>query len=578
MPPTKSESLLGEIGKNTKKIADELSIIANTKTGRKVDGTGLMQAGAATAIGGIGALTAGPAGVPAAIALGVMGTGLIGKGFLDHGEDETVSRVLTLNEALDAYDNNLKTIARKANAAANGGVLDIDGFIKDLDPLIDAQNAARFENEAIIAGIADAQKRLTTTWNLIKDFAGISVSPARAQEVVDGLHAIEGALTAISKVTNDPEVLKELSRLQEFLARSASEAPSAPLAPYLDDFGVPRTDPRVMPRRDILGRPLTDDNIRPLSLGGGSGDDVLFGGAGSDRLRDTLRELGVTTDDTQGSFTELNDEMERYRAVAGTLVTGLADTNFLFGSQADRLRGLGVLLPDIGRQLVDVFDSGTVGAERLDAAVQAVGDRFLDAFEGAIRRGESLGDVLKSLGRDLANLALNEVKTKGIGGIFDILGGLFTSTVLPAAGSQSGPHKGAKGLVFTNARLASFARGGAFTNSIVDRPTLFPMADGMGLMGEAGPEAVLPLTRLANGDLGVSMPAPTPAAASGPPMQFFIDARGADRDGMRQLAAAVREVKAEVRYVNNTLERRAVDAMAYARGRGGNIARAFGGW
>ncbi len=37
----------------------------------------------------------------------------------------------------------------------------------------------------------------------------------------------------------------------------------------------------------------------------------------------------------------------------------------------------------------------------------------LDAFEGAIARGESLGDALKSLGRDLANLALNQVKTGG---------------------------------------------------------------------------------------------------------------------------------------------------------------------
>jgi hypothetical protein len=43
-----------------------------------------------------------------------------------------------------------------------------------------------------------------------------------------------------------------------------------------------------------------------------------------------------------------------------------------------------------------------------------------------------------------------------------------------------------------------FARGG-----IVDRPTIFPMAHGMGLMGEAGPEAVMPLTRTAGGELGV---------------------------------------------------------------------------
>ena len=49
-----------------------------------------------------------------------------------------------------------------------------------------------------------------------------------------------------------------------------------------------------------------------------------------------------------------------------------------------------------------------------------------------------------------------------------------------------------------------FANGGAFTNSIVSTPTAFGMAGGrMGVMGEAGDEAVMPLTRTAGGQLGV---------------------------------------------------------------------------
>ena len=117
------------------------------------------------------------------------------------------------------------------------------------------------------------------------------------------------------------------------------------------------------------------------------------------------------------------------------------------------------------------------------------------------------------------------------------------------------------------------------SNAIVDRPTLFPMADGAGLMSEAGPEAVLPLTRLANGELGVKgLPGAMADAAPGPVITYIIDARGADREGLSRLAAVVREQGAEIRYVNRTLERRAVEAMVYTRGRGGNIARAFGGW
>jgi lambda family phage tail tape measure protein len=51
--------------------------------------------------------------------------------------------------------------------------------------------------------------------------------------------------------------------------------------------------------------------------------------------------------------------------------------------------------------------------------------------------------------------------------------------------------------------IQAFAKGGAFTNQIVDSPTLFKFARGTGLMGEAGPEAIMPLKRDSQGNLGV---------------------------------------------------------------------------
>lgn len=62
----------------------------------------------------------------------------------------------------------------------------------------------------------------------------------------------------------------------------------------------------------------------------------------------------------------------------------------------------------------------------------------------------------------------------------------------------------AKGGAFNNG-VQAFATGGAFTNSIVSRPTHFRFAKGtaLGEMGEAGPEAIMPLTRTTSGDLGV---------------------------------------------------------------------------
>lgn len=56
----------------------------------------------------------------------------------------------------------------------------------------------------------------------------------------------------------------------------------------------------------------------------------------------------------------------------------------------------------------------------------------------------------------------------------------------------------ANGNVFSGGNVVPFASGG-----VVNSPTLFPMSNGTGLMGEAGPEAIVPLKRASNGDLGV---------------------------------------------------------------------------
>ena len=59
--------------------------------------------------------------------------------------------------------------------------------------------------------------------------------------------------------------------------------------------------------------------------------------------------------------------------------------------------------------------------------------------------------------------------------------------------------KGANGLVVAKNGIVPYAKGG-----IVNSPTLFPFAKGTGLMGEAGPEAIVPLKRGRDGKLGVA--------------------------------------------------------------------------
>ena len=109
----------------------------------------------------------------------------------------------------------------------------------------------------------------------------------------------------------------------------------------------------------------------------------------------------------------------------------------------------------------------------------AIGDLVID--------GDRLSDVLGNLARSMADAAFN----RAISPVTDALGGAIgglVSSVLPFE----------KGGAFSGGRVAAFARGG-----VVDGPTHFPMRGGIGLMGEAGPEAIMPLARGADGKLGV---------------------------------------------------------------------------
>jgi len=75
------------------------------------------------------------------------------------------------------------------------------------------------------------------------------------------------------------------------------------------------------------------------------------------------------------------------------------------------------------------------------------------------------------------------------------LGGALASGLNAAL---SGIMPFANGGAFSQGRVMPFAKGG-----VVAQPTGFAMRGGRGLMGEAGPEAIMPLSRGADGRLGV---------------------------------------------------------------------------
>ncbi len=111
------------------------------------------------------------------------------------------------------------------------------------------------------------------------------------------------------------------------------------------------------------------------------------------------------------------------------------------------------------------------------------------AFDQVITEGASLSDAFRTIATSLSNTALSSA----VDPISDQVGGFVQQAVTGWFGGAF-----ANGGAFNQGRVMPFAKGG-----VVSSPTAFPMKGATGLMGEAGPEAIMPLTRDAGGRLGV---------------------------------------------------------------------------
>jgi phage-related minor tail protein len=113
------------------------------------------------------------------------------------------------------------------------------------------------------------------------------------------------------------------------------------------------------------------------------------------------------------------------------------------------------------------------------------------AFDGLIFDGMKLNDALKTV----ANTIVDSVYAIAMKPVTGALGGFLAQGLTSVMGTGM-PF--ANGGAFSQGRVMPFAKGG-----VVSSPTSFPMRGGRGLMGEAGPEAIMPLARGPDGRLGV---------------------------------------------------------------------------
>ncbi|EKJ3215750.1 phage tail tape measure protein [Escherichia coli] len=147
--------------------------------------------------------------------------------------------------------------------------------------------------------------------------------------------------------------------------------------------------------------------------------------------------------------------------------------------------------------LTNWADSATDYASQAADAVVSTMDGLVsnisEALAGNVVDWRNWGSsILQEVSKILMNAAIVN-GLKSLSGTMSGVGGWIGSV----GDWLSGAVANAKGGVYTSANLS------AYSNTIVDTPTYFAFAKGAGLMGEAGPEAIMPLTRAADGSLGV---------------------------------------------------------------------------
>ncbi|MDE9565646.1 phage tail tape measure protein [Xenorhabdus bovienii] len=151
--------------------------------------------------------------------------------------------------------------------------------------------------------------------------------------------------------------------------------------------------------------------------------------------------------------------------------------------------------------------------------LDAVEQRSSNALTGMLMGTQSFSESMKELSaslaqsiiQDLVRIAMQALITKAMSGFFGGMSNVGGSSIASAGSGMSSAGVGAMGMSTSWKSFIPNAKGNVYQSTdlsqysgqIVSSPTLFKFAKGGGVMGEAGPEAILPLKRGADGKLGV---------------------------------------------------------------------------
>ncbi|MBQ5214245.1 phage tail tape measure protein [Klebsiella quasipneumoniae] len=269
---------------------------------------------------------------------------------------------------------------------------------------------------------------------------------------------------------------------------------------------------------------LADSNAAARERG-----NIDFLGAGQgDKARDRMKEMAdIRTDflkqqrDLQRDFSrgEISEDLykQQTEALQAALAERLAIQEEYYKKtdeqQSDWRAGISDSLMNYADQAADLSSmSATATSEILNNVTNSISTNMTDLLTGATSFKDGMSNIFMSLGetviKTLIQMATQALITKaimasfggGAGGLFGSLfggasGGASVGSAIQSAGANFSFN--ALGGVYDSPSLS------AYSNGVYSTPQYFAFAKGAGVFGEAGPEAIMPLTRGADGSLGV---------------------------------------------------------------------------
>jgi hypothetical protein len=409
-------------------------------------------------------------------------------------------------KAWDTVGDSMKVVEQqwKTLIAEFGAPIVMDGF----NSLIEGLRTTKEEIQAI-----------GRAWQWVKGLVGNATGTS-----LSGMQEEAGKVTArIERLQSQPPTTMNQAELQRELARLS----------VLQRNITDSTPAVTMPPVTVTASATTGASSPRAKSGGGAASPKVIdeAAAAAKKLADFMADANANTAnfiamqevDRKALFLsaegaeKLKLETEMLNKARGDGITLSVEDTQVLSEHAQQMAAS-------SEQTRRLVEQQSRLAEAFDFAKE-VASGFMADLRSGLTEGKSLwesfgaaaSNVLDRIATKLLDMAATKVFEAALGPVFSILGSAIGGAFGGGLGGGLGGGSGmtfANGGVFNQGNVIPFATGG-----IVNRPTVFPFARGVGLMGEAGPEAIMPLRRGRGGRLGVEAGA---GGGGGQPVVVYV--------------------------------------------------------